>query len=117
MISKNTIRIGLALCIGFAALVAVGPAEAKKKVTLTITGEIKPAEKRNGKVVTVYIVDAEHGEFFVMRGTTVGKEVVKRVGQTIVATGFVGDAIREKEFERYIDILEYEEVLAVTAVN
>ena len=42
MILKHTIRIGLALCIGFAALVAVGPAEAKKKVTLTITGEVKP---------------------------------------------------------------------------
>lgn len=117
MILKNQLRIGLALCIGFPALLAGGPLEAKKKETITITGQIKPAEMRDGKVVTVYIVDSVHGEFLVMRGTELSKQVVQQVGTTIVATGYFGEAIRDKDFERYIDIIEFEPVLAVASVN
>ena len=107
MSAKNRLRVGGMLIVGLAMLVGPGRVEAAKKATVTITGEVVVAEKRGDKVVLVFIKDADQGDFVVLRGTELGKEMAKLVGQEVHATGYTGKALRERKFERYIDVLEY----------
>jgi hypothetical protein len=108
MKKTHGVRWGMALVVCLVALGLFGGVEAGKKTTATITGTIQPAETRHDKVILVFIQDAEQGDFVVLRGTEVAKELTKLVGQQIRATGYVGKALREKNFDTYIDILEYE---------
>jgi hypothetical protein len=88
------------------ALTASDVFAAKQKKT--VTGVVKRAEVYAGKVRAVYIEEAEGGEYLVLRGTEVGKELIEQVGATLSATGYIRKATRDPEFELIIDVLEYE---------
>jgi hypothetical protein len=79
-----------------------------QKPTKVLTGTVKRAEVYKGKVRAVYIEDPQEGEFLVVRGTEVGKELLKHVGATVRATGYVRKPRPETEFELAIDVLNYE---------
>ena len=93
----------LGLVVGLAAS-DIFAAKQKK----TISGLVKRAEVYAGKVRAVYIAEADGGEYLVLRGTEVGKELLGQVGATLSATGFIRKATRDPEFELIIDVLEYE---------
>lgn len=95
----------LGLCV--VALLAAGQVRAEKP-TKTITGTVKRAEVYSGKVRAVYIEDAQEGEFLVLRSTEIGKELLKHVGATIRATGYVKKARPDSDFTQIIDVLHYE---------
>ena len=79
-----------------------------EKPTETVVGVIKAAETYKGKVQSVYIKDPEKGSFLVIRSTPVGKALLRNVGVTVKATGHVRKSRPESEFERVIDVLDYE---------
>lgn len=97
------------------AWLAVDVSAADKKPTKTVTGKIKGADIKGGKTLSVYIDDAEQGEFLVLRGTEVGKELLKQVGATVKATGRVSKAYRDPGYDHVIDVVEYEVVTPAPA--
>lgn len=84
--------VALAFCV--ITLLSAGGLCAEKP-TKMITGKVKRAE--------VY-----QGEFLVVRSTEVGKQLVKHVGATVKATGYVKKARPDSEFKLVIDVLHYE---------
>jgi len=86
------------------------------KPTTTISGVVKSYEVYRGKVRTVYIKDAEHGEFLIVRGTEKGKELLNQVGASVKATGYARPSVREPEFPFVFDVVEYE-IIAPPAVR
>ena len=95
----------LGLCV--VALLSAGQLRAEKP-TKTITGTVKKADVYHGKVRGVYIKDAQEGEFLVVRSTEIGKELLKQVGVTVRATGYVKKARPDSDFTQVIDVLHYE---------
>jgi hypothetical protein len=98
---------GTVVVLCLIALVAAGELRAKKPTT-TITGIVKSAETYRGKIRSVYIEGREEGDFLVARGTEIGKELLKQVGETVTATGYVRESVRDLEFDHVIDVLSYE---------
>jgi len=85
------------------------------KPSKTIAGVVKSYEVYRGKVRTVYIKDAEHGEFLIVRGTEKGKELLTQVGASIRAKGYVRESVREPEFPFLFDVIEYEVIAPAAA--
>ena len=81
-----------------------------EKPTTTVTGVVKRFEVDRGNVRSVYIEDPREGDLLVVRSTEIGKELLKRVGATVRATGYLRKS-REPQFEQVIDVLRYEVVL------
>jgi hypothetical protein len=98
---------GIAVLFSLVALLAFGELWAQKPAR-TITGTVKKAETYRGKVRAVYIEDHAEGDFLVARGTDISKELIKQVGATVRATGYVRKSIRDPEYALVIDILSYE---------
>lgn len=98
---------GIAVLFSLVALLESGDLWARKP-TKTITGTVKKAEMYRGKVRAVYIEDRAEGDFLVARGTDISKELIKQVGATVKATGYVRKSTRDLEFDLVIDILRYE---------
>jgi hypothetical protein len=92
------------LCLS--ALLAAGDLRAGKP-TRTITGTVVSAEVYGGKVRSVYIKDSQEGDFLVVRGTEIGKELLKLVGVKVTATGYIRKTRRDPVFENVIDVLSY----------
>lgn len=97
--------IGVLLCL--IALLASGNPRAEKP-TKTITGVVESAEVYGGKVRAVHIKDPGEGDFLVVRSNEMGKELLKHVGATVKATGYVRKARPDSEFKHVIDVLHYE---------
>jgi len=100
-------RAVLAVCLGFLVSFAAGEVRSAKP-TKTITGVVLRDEVNRGQVRSVFIRDAEEGEFLVLRGTEMGNELLAQVGATVKATGYVRKARPDAGFPYAIDVLEYE---------
>jgi hypothetical protein len=79
-----------------------------QKPTRTITGVVKAAESHKGKARAVYIADPSQGDFLVVRSTEMGKELLKHVGATVKATGYVRKRRLDTKFGETIDVLQFE---------
>ena len=98
---------GVVVVLCVLAMLASGNLRAEKP-TKTIMGIVKSAEVYRGKVRSVYIEDSREGDFLVVRGTAIGKELLKHVGATVTATGYVRKSLRDPNFTHVIDVLHYE---------
>jgi len=98
---------GIAVLFCLIALLASGVLHASKP-TKTITGIVESAEVYEGKVRAVYIKDPGEGNFLVVRSTEMGKELLKHVGATVKATGYLKKTRPDSKFEHVIDVLHYE---------
>lgn len=106
----------LVLVVGLVLLATTGELLAQKDKE-TITGVVKRAEVRGTKVRAVYLEDSNGGEYLIVRGTEVGKELLGQVGATLKATGYVRKSVRDKDFERTLDVLEYDVVSPAPAAE
>lgn len=100
-------RSSLAVVLCLVAMLAFTESHAQKP-TKTITGTVKRAEVYKGKIRAVYIEAPGEGDFLVARGTDVSKELVKHIGATVKAEGYVKKSLRDPGFALVIDILSYE---------
>jgi hypothetical protein len=100
---------GVAVASCLIALLALGDLHAQKP-TKTITGVVKSAESHQGKILAVYIMDPSEGDFLVVRSTEMGKELLKHVGSTVRATGYVRKRPQDPKFSQAIDVLQIEVV-------
>jgi hypothetical protein len=93
--------------VGALALLAPEAVPAAKEVQ-TVTGKVMRARIHHGETLRVYIRDALGQAYLVQAGTPVSKELRSQVGKTIAARGYVKKSSSEPNFDRVIDVLEYE---------
>jgi hypothetical protein len=98
---------GIVVLLCLIALLAPGNLQAARP-TKTITGIVESAEVYGGKVRAVYINDPQEGSFLVVRSTEMGKKLLKNVGATVKATGYLRKARPDSKFKHVIDVLHYE---------
>jgi len=98
------VAAAVGLCV--IAVLSIGELNAERP-TRTITGTVKKDEVYKGKVRSVYIKDAQEGDFLVARGTEIGKELLNHVGATVRATGYVKKARPDSDYAHVIDVLNY----------
>ena len=99
--AASAMTIGLIL----ASTVDVTRAE---KPTKTVTGIVRGYDSYKGKVTSITIKDAEQGEFLVLRGSEKGKELLRQVGATVKATGYLQKSNRDPEHTVVLDVIEFE---------